>query len=198
MPDATDLAALETRLEAVLDPYRDRLEASTSTACRTCAGPAPRPTTGSRASARASGVIRFFLLPMHHHPELLDGHLARAAQAQDRQRSLFAFTALDDDSASELEGSWRATVPGLHGRPPGAVPRRPAYAVRGSARSSGRAQGLPGRSGPSTRRPRRHEPPANAISGRQGLVTGLTPPHEPWRGDPQEALQRATTRIARP
>ena len=46
VPGPTDLAGLQTRLEAVLDPYRDRLEAFDSTGRRICAGRVPRPTTG--------------------------------------------------------------------------------------------------------------------------------------------------------
>ena len=97
MPDTPDLATLQTRLEAVLDPYRDRLEAFDLYGAPVSAPPGrPRRTTGSRGSARARiGVIRFFLLPMHHHPELLDG-ISPELRKRKTGASLFSFKTLDE------------------------------------------------------------------------------------------------------
>jgi hypothetical protein len=48
-----------------------------------------------------NGVIRFFLLPMYAHPELLEG-ISPALRKQKRGASLFAFANVDDGLVDEL------------------------------------------------------------------------------------------------
>src|SRR5262245_5791345 len=70
--EATDLDPVEARLQAVLDPYRERLPS-----CELYGAPYLQ-RAGAKAHdwfagvSQGNGVVRFFLLPMHHHPELLD------------------------------------------------------------------------------------------------------------------------------
>ena len=47
-------------------------------------------------------MVRFFLLPMHHHPELLDG-ISPELRKRKTGASLFSFTTIDDDRLGELE-----------------------------------------------------------------------------------------------
>ena len=53
--------------------------------------------------SEGKGVMRFFLLPMHSHPDLLDG-ISPALRKRKTGASLFAFKTLDDERLAELEG----------------------------------------------------------------------------------------------
>ena len=103
MPDPPDLAALQTRLEAVLDPYRDRLEAFDLYGAPYLRRPGAKSHDWFAGVSEGKGVIRFFLLPMHNHPELLDG-ISPSLRKRKTGASLFAFKTLDDAGLAELEG----------------------------------------------------------------------------------------------
>lgn len=102
MPDPTDLVTLQTRLEAVLDPYRDRLEAFELYGVPYLRRPGAKAHDWFAGVSEGTGVIRFFLLPMHHHPELLDG-VSPELRKRKTGASLFAFKTLDDEGLAELE-----------------------------------------------------------------------------------------------
>ena len=102
MSDPADLAALQARLEAVLDPYRDRLEAFDLYGAPYLRRPGAKAHDWFAGVSEGTGVIRFFLLPMHHHPDLLDG-ISPELRKRKSGASLFAFKTLDDAGLAELE-----------------------------------------------------------------------------------------------
>jgi hypothetical protein len=97
-----DLAAIEARLEALLDPYRDRLEAFEIYGVPMLRRPGAKAHDWFAGVNRGNGVVRFSFLPMHAHPELLEG-MSPAVLKRKTGASLFAFTAVDDDQIAELE-----------------------------------------------------------------------------------------------
>lgn len=98
-----DLAALQARLEAILDPYRDRLEAFDLYGAPYLRRPGAKAHDWFAGVSEGKGVIRFFLLPMHEHPDLLDG-LSPGLRKRKTGASLFAFKTLDDEGSAELDG----------------------------------------------------------------------------------------------
>ena len=98
-----DLAATEARLSALLDPYRDRLEAFEIYGVPMLRRPGAKAHDWFAGVNRGNGVVRFSFLPMHAHPELLEG-LPPSILKRKTGASLFAFTAVDDYQVSELEG----------------------------------------------------------------------------------------------
>jgi hypothetical protein len=102
MPDASDLSALETRLSAILDPYRDRLEAFELYGLPYLRRPGAKAHDWFAAVNPGNGVVRFFLLPMHDHPDLLEG-ISQELRKRRTGASLFSFKAIDDTEFTELE-----------------------------------------------------------------------------------------------
>jgi hypothetical protein len=102
-PPATEseLAAAEARLQAVLDPYRDRLEAFEIYGVPMLRRPGAKAHDWFAGVNRGNGVVRFSFLPMHAHPELLDG-LSPAVLKRKTGASLFTFRSVDDATAAEL------------------------------------------------------------------------------------------------
>jgi hypothetical protein len=98
-----DLAALRTRLQAVLDPYRDRLEAYELYGAPYLRRPGAKAHDWFAGVSDGKGVVRFFLLPMHNHPELLEG-VSPELRKRKTGASLFAFKSIDDTQLAELEG----------------------------------------------------------------------------------------------
>ena len=96
-----DLADLKTRLEALLDPYRDRLEAFELYGAPFLRWPGAKAHDWFAGVSEGSGVMRFFLLPMHGHPELLDG-VSPGLRTRKTGASLFSFKTLDDGQHAEL------------------------------------------------------------------------------------------------
>jgi len=97
-----DLAALRTRLEAVLDPYRDRLEAYELYGAPYLRRPGAKAHDWFAGVSDGKGVVRFFLLPMHNHPKLLEG-VSPELRKRKTGASLFAFKSIDDAQLAELE-----------------------------------------------------------------------------------------------
>ena len=98
-----DLAAVQLRLEALLDPYRDRLEAFEIYGVPMLRRPGAKAHDWFAGVNRGNGVVRFSFLPMHAHPDLLDG-LSPATLKRKSGASLFTFAAVDDQTVAELEG----------------------------------------------------------------------------------------------
>jgi hypothetical protein len=96
-----ELAAAEARLQALLDPYRDRLEAFEIYGLPMLRRPGAKAHDWFAGVNRGNGVVRFSFLPMHAHPELLDG-LAPAVLKRKSGASLFTFKSVDDETAGEL------------------------------------------------------------------------------------------------
>ena len=98
----SDLAGLRARLEAVLDPYRDRLEAFELYGAPYLRRPGAKAHDWFAGVSDGTGVVRFFLLPMHSHPELLDG-VSDTLRKRKTGASLFAFKSIDDEVLADLE-----------------------------------------------------------------------------------------------
>jgi hypothetical protein len=95
------LAATEARLQALLDPYRDRLEAFEIYGVPMLRRPGAKAHDWFAGVNRGNGVVRFSFLPMHAHPELLEG-LSPAVLKRKTGASLFTFKTVDDATVGEL------------------------------------------------------------------------------------------------
>jgi hypothetical protein len=100
-PTEAELAALEMRLATVLDPYRDRLEPADVYGQPFLRLPGANKHHWFAGVNQGKGVVRFSLLPMHQHPELLDG-LSPTLRKRKTGASLFTFTEIDDAQVDEL------------------------------------------------------------------------------------------------
>ena len=99
---AAALAALEARLQGVLDPYRDRLEPFEIYGMPMLRRPGARAHDWFAGVRAAFGAVKFSLLPMHAHPEVLEGASPRLLKRK-TGASVFMFRAGDDDLVPELE-----------------------------------------------------------------------------------------------
>ena len=97
-----DLDAVQQRLEALLDPYRGKLEAFEIYGVPMLRRPGAKAHDWFAGVNRGNGVVRFSFLPMYEHPELLEG-LPPSVLKRKKGASLFAFTAVDDDTIAGLE-----------------------------------------------------------------------------------------------
>jgi hypothetical protein len=96
-----ELAAAEARLQGLLDPYRDRLEAFEIYGVPMLRRPGAKAHDWFAGVNRGNGVVRFSFLPMHGHPELIEG-MSPAVLKRKTGASLFTFTTVDDATAGEL------------------------------------------------------------------------------------------------
>jgi hypothetical protein len=96
-----ELAGVQARLEAILEPYRGQLETFEIYGVPMLRRPGARAHDWFAGVSPGNGVIRFFLLPMYAHPELLEGISPELRKAK-RGASLFAFSAVDDGLVAEL------------------------------------------------------------------------------------------------
>jgi hypothetical protein len=101
-PTEALLAATQTRLVSILDPYRDRLEAFEIYGVPMLRRPGAKAHDWFAGVNRGNGVVRFSFLPMHAHPELLEGTSPSVLKRR-KGASLFAFESVDDEQIAELE-----------------------------------------------------------------------------------------------
>jgi hypothetical protein len=98
----TDLDAVEARLERILDPYRDRLEAATIYGMPVLRRPGAKAHGWFAGVQRTDSAVKFNFLPMHGDPSLLDGAspalLKRRTGASD-----FKLATIDEPLLAELE-----------------------------------------------------------------------------------------------
>jgi hypothetical protein len=97
-----DLGALEARLQAVLDPYRDRLEVFEIYGVPMLRRPGAKAHDWFAGVQRIDGAVKFNLLPMHAHPELVDG-ISPALRKRKTGASVFKFGELDAVLLADLE-----------------------------------------------------------------------------------------------
>jgi len=97
-----DLAAVEARLEAILEPYRSLLEPSTIYGMPTLRRPGARAHEWFAFVKPASKHVSFFLMPMLTWPDLLDGCSPALLRAR-KAKTAFNFATLDEELATELE-----------------------------------------------------------------------------------------------
>jgi hypothetical protein len=100
-PTEAELAALESRLQGLLDPYRDRLEPVEVYGQPFLRRPGATKHEWFAGVNRGKGVVRLSLLPMYHHPELLEG-VSPALQKRRTGASVFTFASIDDAQLAEL------------------------------------------------------------------------------------------------
>lgn len=100
-PTEAELATLESRLQSLLDPYRDRLEAIEVYGQPFLRRPGATKHEWFAGVNRGKGVVRFSLLPMYQHPELLEG-LSPDLLKRKTGASLFTFASIDDAQLAEL------------------------------------------------------------------------------------------------
>jgi hypothetical protein len=100
-PTEAELAAVEGRLQALLDPYRDGLEPVEVYGQPFLRRPGATKHQWFAGVNRGTGVVRLSLLPMVQHPEILDG-LSPALLNRKTGASLFTFAAIDDAQIAAL------------------------------------------------------------------------------------------------
>jgi len=103
MTEAAELAAVESRLQAILDPYRSRLEAGTIYGIAVLRRPGAKAHAWFAGVQAADGYVKFNFLPMHGHPELLDG-ISPTLRKRKTGASVFRFERYDEALFAELEG----------------------------------------------------------------------------------------------
>jgi hypothetical protein len=102
MPDPAALDAVEARLNAILDPYRDRLEPFDIYGVAMLRRPGAGAHDWFAGVRRGPASVKLSLLPMHTHPEIVEG--ASAALLRHRSgASILTFAAIDPEQVRELE-----------------------------------------------------------------------------------------------
>lgn len=99
---AADLAAVEARLEQILDPYRDRLEPATIYSIPTLRRAGAKAHDWFAFVKPASKHVSFFLMPMVTWPDVLDG-CTPALLARRQAKTAFAFPTADEALFADLE-----------------------------------------------------------------------------------------------
>jgi hypothetical protein len=100
--DQAELDAVEERLQALLDPYRGRLEAYELYGAPYLRRPGAKAHDWFAGVSLGNGVVRLFLLPMHNDPGLLEG-VSPSLRKRKTGASLFSFKTMDEDQVAELE-----------------------------------------------------------------------------------------------
>ena len=101
-PSPADLAAVEMRLSAILDPYRRLLEPATIYNLPTLRRPGAKAHDWFAFVKPASKHVSFFLMPMVTWPDLLDG-CSPALLGRRQAKSAFSFPRVDEPLFAELE-----------------------------------------------------------------------------------------------
>jgi hypothetical protein len=102
-PDTNQLRAVERRLTAILDQYRDRLEAGEIYGIPMLRRAGAKAHDWFAGVQVADGYVKFNFLPMHEHPDLLDG-ISPTLRRHKTGASVFRFTDVDEALFTELEG----------------------------------------------------------------------------------------------
>jgi hypothetical protein len=98
----TDLTAVELRLRAILDPYREHLVEDTIYHMPVLRRKRAKKHDWFAGVQAVDGAVKFNFLPMHGHPELLDG-VSADLRRHKTGASVFRFTEIDENLAGELE-----------------------------------------------------------------------------------------------
>jgi 7-keto-8-aminopelargonate synthetase-like enzyme len=98
----TDLKAVEMRLRAILDPYREQLEEGTIYKVPVLRRRGAKRHEWFAGVQQVEGAVKFNFLPMHHHPELI-ADLSPTLRRHKSGASVFRFTEIDEPLATELE-----------------------------------------------------------------------------------------------
>ncbi len=98
----TDLKAVELRLRAILDPYREHLGESTIYSMPVLRRKGAKKHDWFAGVQPVDGAVKFNFLPMHGNPELLEGAPPELLRHK-TGASVFRFTEIDEHLASALE-----------------------------------------------------------------------------------------------
>jgi 7-keto-8-aminopelargonate synthetase-like enzyme len=98
----TDLTAVAIRLRAILDPYREHLEASTIYGMEVLRRHGRKRHDWFAGVQRVDDAVKFNFLPMHNRPELLQ-EVSPNLRRHKTGASVFRFTEMDEPLATELE-----------------------------------------------------------------------------------------------
>lgn len=94
---------VEARLRSILDPYRERLEEGDIYGLTVLRRPGAKAHDWFAGVQPANGAVKFNFLPMHQHPELLEG-ISPALGRRRTGASVFKFAEVDEVVLAELEG----------------------------------------------------------------------------------------------
>jgi hypothetical protein len=97
-----DFAAIEARLWAILEPYRDRLEDGSVYGLATLKWPGARQHDFFAGVRVAPKHVAFHLMPVYTYPHLLDG-LSPTLRKRLKGKTTFDFTAIDETLFLELD-----------------------------------------------------------------------------------------------
>ena len=100
--DPRTLEAVEARLRAILAPYRDRLDMGKIYGVPVLRRPGAKAHDWFAGVQLADGYVKLNFLPMHSHPELLDG-VSAALRKRKTGASVFRFTSVDEAVIAEVE-----------------------------------------------------------------------------------------------
>ena len=99
---ALGLDAIEARLEAILDPYRERLERATIYNIPVLRRPRAKAHDWFAGVQRTDSAVKLNLLPMHGQPDLLHD-ISPALRKRKTGASVFKFAEIDEALLAELE-----------------------------------------------------------------------------------------------
>jgi 7-keto-8-aminopelargonate synthetase-like enzyme len=102
MEDEERLAAVEARLRAILEPYRGRLEEGQIYGVTVLRRPGAKAHDWFAGIQPVKDAVKFNLLPMHGHPEILE-ETSTALRRYKTGASVLKFTAIDEAAIAELE-----------------------------------------------------------------------------------------------
>jgi hypothetical protein len=116
--DDMDLDELEAEVRAILVPYEDVLESSEIYGMEVLRRPGAKPHDWFAGVRRNRGTVKFMLLPMHTHPELLEN---MSPDLRKRKTGASVLTLREDDEVliPELEALVQRSFDAYVGQPPG-------------------------------------------------------------------------------
>jgi 7-keto-8-aminopelargonate synthetase-like enzyme len=97
-----DQKAVELRLRAILDPYREHLVEDTIYSMQVLRRQGARKHDWFAGVQPVDGAVKFNFLPMHQHPEVLEDVSADLRKHR-TGASVLRFTEIDENLAGELE-----------------------------------------------------------------------------------------------
>lgn len=112
------LGELEAELRAILVPYEDVLEASEIYGMEVLRRPGAKAHDWFAGVRVKGGTVKFMLLPMHTHPELLEG-VSPELRKRKTGASLLTLREGDERFIDELERLVQRSFDAYVGQPPG-------------------------------------------------------------------------------
>ena len=113
-----DLAALEAELRAILVPYEDVLESSEIYGMEMLRRPGAKAHDWFARVREKAGTVKFMLLPMHTHPELIED-ISADLRKRKTGASVLTLRAGDEALIEELEQLVQRSFDAYVGQPPG-------------------------------------------------------------------------------